>query len=138
MTTFIKNFIAIGLALMTYPMTILAQDITLDHRENWAVMPAVAIGIDQTKIDRLFDLSFQNLATQWVALIKNGQLIGERYAAGYDKNSYGTSWFMAKSFYPALVIKTIDRGEIDSLDDPEAKYLNYFNNERRHSRIREL
>ncbi len=91
MTTFIKNFIAIGLALMTYPMTILAQDITLDYRENWAVMPAVAIGIDQIKIDRFFDLSFQNLATQWVALIKNGQLIGEQYAAGYDKNSFGTS-----------------------------------------------
>ena len=61
MTTFIKNFIAIGLALMTYPMTILAQDITLDYRENWAVMPAVAIGIDQIKIDRFFDLSFQKI-----------------------------------------------------------------------------
>ena len=45
---------------------------------------------------------------------------------------------MAKSFYAALIVISIDRGEIDSLDDPEAKYLNYFNNERRHSRIREL
>jgi len=123
---------------MTYPMMILAKDITLYPRENWAVVPAAATGIDQTKIDKLFDLSFQDSATQGVVLIKNGQLIGERYAAGYDENSYGTSWSMAKSFYAALIGISIDRGEINSLDDPVAKYLDYFNDERRHISIRDL
>ena len=138
MTTFKKKCIAIVLVLMTYPMMILAKDITLYPRENWAVVPAAATGIDQTKIDKLFDLSFQDSATQGVVLIKNGQLIGERYAAGYDENSYGTSWSMAKSFYAALIGISIDRGEINSLDDPVAKYLDYFNDERRHISIRDL
>ena len=138
MTTFTQKIVAIGLVLTTHPIAILAQDITLYPRENWAEVPAAAVAIDQAKIDRLFDLSFQDSATQGVVLIKNGQLIGERYASGYDKNSYGTSWSMAKSFYAALIGISIDRGEIDSLDDPVAKYLDYFNDERRDISLRDL
>ena len=40
--------------------------------------------------------------------------------------SHGTSWSMAKSYYAALIGISIDKGEIGSLDDAVAKYLDYF------------
>ena len=67
--------------------------------EQWQQKSAQSLGIEQDKIDRLFDLSFEDSATQAVVLIKDGFLVGERYANGYDQASYGTSWSMAKSFY---------------------------------------
>ena len=129
MTTFIKHFIAIGLVLMTYSMTTLAKDITLHPRENWSALPAAAMGIDRPKIQILFELSFQDSAIQEVVLIKNRHLILERYALGQDENSYDPSWRETKSFYVAL---------IDSVDDQVVKYLAYFNDERRHIRVRDL
>ena len=45
---------------------------------------------------------------------------------------------MAKSFYAALIGISIDRGEIESLDDTVAKYLDYFNDERRDITIRQI
>ena len=45
---------------------------------------------------------------------------------------------MAKSFYAALIGISIDRGEIASLDDPVANYLDYFNDERREITIRQI
>lgn len=106
--------------------------------QHWTEAPAQTVGLDDSKIEHLFDLSFADNATQGVALFKNGLLVKERYAEGYDKNSYGTSWSMAKSFYAALIGISIDRGEINSLDDPVAKYLDYFNDERRDITIRQL
>jgi CubicO group peptidase (beta-lactamase class C family) len=106
--------------------------------QDWTQASAEEVNLDQSKIDHLFDLSFEDAATQGVAFFKNGLLVGERYAEGYDKDSHGTSWSMAKSFYAALVGISIDRGEIDSLDDPVANYLDYFNDERRDITIRHL
>ena len=71
-------------------------------------------------------------------LIKDGYLIGERYAEGFDEQSFGTSWSMAKSIYAALIGISIDRGEINSLDDPVAKYVNAFADARRDITIRDL
>jgi CubicO group peptidase (beta-lactamase class C family) len=45
---------------------------------------------------------------------------------------------MAKSFYAALVGISIEEGEINSLDDPVADYLDYFNDDRSDIRIRDL
>ncbi len=106
--------------------------------DEWQEVTAAAVNLDQTKIDHLFDLSFEDSATQGVAFFKNGLLVSERYAEGYDKNSHGTSWSMAKSFYAALIGISIDRGEIESLDDTVAKYLDYFNDERRDITIRQI
>ena len=50
----------------------------------------------------------------------------EQYANGFDQNSFGTSWSTAKSFYAALIGISIDRGEIDSLDDPVSRYIEEF------------
>ena len=113
---------------------------TAEHfpAENWLEASAEEVNLDQSKIDRLFDLSFADDATQGAAFFKDGRLITERYAEGFDKDSHGTSWSMAKSFYAALIGISIDRGEIASLDDPVANYLDYFNDERREITIRQI
>ena len=106
--------------------------------DEWITKSAPDLNIDQGKVDRLFDLSFEDDATQGVVLIKDGYLIGERYADGFDASSFGTSWSMAKSFYASLIGISIDRGEIKSLDDKVSDYLNYFNDERSEITIRDI
>lgn len=115
-----------------------AQDSGQFPDKHWQEVSPQVFHLDQAKIDKLFDLSFEDSATQSVVLIKNGVLVSERYAPGYDMHSPGTSWSMAKSFYAALIGISIDRGEIDSLDDPVAKYLDYFNDERSAITLRHL
>ena len=98
--------------------------------ENLEIKDPEEMGVSQLDIDNLFNLSFEDESTQSVALLKNGYLIGERYANGFNKDSYGTSWSMAKSFYAALILISIDRGEIKSLDEKASNYLPFFNDER--------
>jgi CubicO group peptidase (beta-lactamase class C family) len=106
--------------------------------ENWLQATAQQVNLDQAKIDRLFDMAFADDATLGAAFFKGGRLITERYAEGFDKDSHGTSWSMAKSFYAALIGISIERGEIASLDDPVANYLDYFNDERQNITIRQI
>ena len=133
-----KSGVAAGLLLTVLSANLQGQNIEAYPAQEWSEIAAAAAQLDQTKIDRLFDLSFQDSATQGVVLIKNGLLVGERYADGFSTDSYGTSWSMAKSFYAALIGISIDRGEISSLDDPVALYLDYFNDERRDITLRDL
>ena len=105
---------------------------------QWQVKNPVNLGVSEEKVKRLFDLSFDDSATQGVVLIKNGFVIGERYAEGYKQGSYGTSWSMAKSFYASLIGISIDRGEINSLDDKVAIYLDYFGDQRAEISLRDL
>ena len=77
----------------------LIVSINLGAFEDLEVKDPNVLGINQSDIDTLFDLSFEDDSTQSVTLLKNGYLIGERYADGFNKDSYGTSWSMAKSFY---------------------------------------
>ena len=106
--------------------------------DEWTTKSASDLDIDQGKVDRLFDLSFEDDATQAVVLIKDGYLIGERYAEGFNADSFGTSWSMAKSFYASLIGISIDLGEIKSLDDKVSDYLDYFNDERSDITIRDI
>jgi CubicO group peptidase (beta-lactamase class C family) len=106
--------------------------------QQWRLQSPAELGLADEKINRLFDLSFADSATQAVVLIKDGFLVGERYADGYGESSYGTSWSMAKSFYASLIGISIDRGEIASLDDKVAKYLDYFSDQRAEISIRDL
>jgi CubicO group peptidase (beta-lactamase class C family) len=136
-----KSFLKRGLVFAVFALgssNLFAQGLEVYPGQEWLEISAADAQVEQAKIDTLFDLSFEDSATQGVVLIKNGLLIGERYAEGFSKDSYGTSWSMAKSFYAALIGISIDRGEIDSLDDPVAKYLDYFNDERRDITLRDL
>ena len=90
---------------------------------EWDDREPSKLGIDSQKIEQLFDIAFADDSTQGVVLIKDGYLIAEKYADNFDQNSLATSWSMAKSFYAALIGISIDKGEIESLDDPVSKYL---------------
>ena len=104
----------------------------------WQIQSAKEANIDVKKLEKLFSLSFEDPATQGVALFKNGRLIKERYAEGYSEDAVATSWSMAKSFYAALVGISIEKGEIGHLDEKLSLYLDYFKDDRRDITIRQL
>ena len=106
--------------------------------ENLEIKDPNELSVSQIDIDNLFNLSFKDDSTQSVALLKNGYLIGERYADGFNKDSYGTSWSMAKSFYAALILISIDKGEIKSLDQKVYDFLPYFDDDRSVITIRQI
>ena len=106
--------------------------------DTWEVVSPESQNINSSRVQKLIDMSFEDDATMSVVIIKNGKIIGEQYAEGYDSDSYGTSWSMAKSFYAALIGISIEEGEINSLDDPVANYLDYFNDDRSDITIRDL
>ena len=108
------------------------------NSSNWEISTPEEQGVSSENINILMDLSFSDNATQAVVVVKNGKIISEKYADGYDVNSHGTSWSMAKSYYAALIGISVDRGEIESLDDTVANYLEYFNDERSRITIRDL
>ena len=105
---------------------------------QWQVAKPDGMGLSGEKIKHLFDLSFTDSATQAVVLIKDGFLVGERYAEGFDESSYGTSWSMAKSFYAALIGISIDRGEINSLDDGFQNYIDQNANRASNDELRNI
>ena len=132
--TIIKSLVPIAFSIsLIFPLS--AKEFP---GESWSVKNPSELGVDDSKVEKLFDLSFQDDATQSVVLIKDGYIIAERYADGYDKDSIGTSWSMAKSFYASLIGISIERGEIGSLDDKVSDYLDYFNEDRKDITIREV
>ena len=133
-TTIIKSIVPI-VCTISFLIPLSAKEFP---GESWSVKNPDELGIDASKVEKLFDLSFQDDATQSVVLIKDGYIIAERYADGYDKDSIGTSWSMAKSFYASLIGISIERGEIGSLDDRVSDYLDYFDEDRKDITIREV
>ena len=129
-----QNYLLISLF---FAASISASD-TYYPSGEWQKTSPESQSIDQAKVNKIIDLSFTDESTQGTVIIKNGKIIGERYADGYDSKSHGTSWSMAKSYYAALIGISIEKGEIDSLDDPVGKYLDYFNDERSKITIRDL
>ena len=94
---------------------------------EWKTAKPDQVGLDQEKIDKLFEMTFTDDASMSAVLIKDGYIIQEQYAEGFNESSFGTSWSTAKSFYAALVGISLDRGDIKSLDDPVAIYVDSFN-----------
>ena len=109
------------------------------YPENiWELSSPEGQKVNSDKVNKLINLSFSDQSTLGVVIIKNGKIIGEKYADGYDSSSHGTSWSMAKSYYAALIGISIEKGEIGSLDDKVGKYLDYYNDERSEITIRDL
>ena len=84
----------------------------------WDFAPALAeqVGTNQAAVNGVIDHIFTDTAVQAVLVTKDGYLIGERYSQGYDADSLGTSWSVAKSFYSAAIGVAIDEGHIASVD----------------------
>ena len=65
----------------------------------WDSVSPESQNIESKNVQTLIDLAFTDNATLGVVVIKNGRIIGEKYAAGYNMNSHGTSWSMACLLY---------------------------------------
>ena len=133
-----KNIKTKSLVLLLILFSNLHADVTVFPKQEWESKTPDSVGIESEKVEYLFDLAFQDQATQSAVLIKNGYIIKERYSESFDQESYGTSWSMAKSFYAALIGISIDRGEINSLDDKVSDYVDYYNDERSDITIRQI
>ena len=107
--------------------------------ENWETASVEEVGLAENKVAELFEMTFEDDATMSAILIKDGYIVYEQYADGFDQNSFGTSWSTAKSYYAALIGISLDRGEIDSLDDPVSKYVeSYLTPEKENITIRQI
>ena len=74
-------------------------------------------------VDALLDHVFADEAVQSAVLVDRGHVIGERYADGYDGESYGTSWSVAKSIYSAAIGVALGAGYLASLEQPASELL---------------
>ena len=131
-----KNTFSLLFSALLFSLSVSAT--YFPDNQSWIKSSPEEEGVSTEKVNKLIDLSFSDDATQAVVVVKNGKIISEKYADGYDINSHGTSWSMAKSYYAALVGISIDRGEIKSLDERVSSYLDYFNDERSDITIRDL
>lgn len=92
---------------------------------SWNLERKRANELDTTSanVDAVLDHIFTDRATQAVVISKRGYVIGERYADGYDNNSLGTSWSVAKSFYSALMGIAVEEGWIQSTQQRASEFL---------------
>jgi len=131
-----KNFVLLSSLILIFSKPVSAS--YFPDAESWIKSSPDNQDISSEKVDKLMELSFADNATQAVVVIKNGVIISEQYADGFNEYSFGTSWSMAKSYYAALIGISIDKGEINSLDDRVSRYLDYFNDERSSITLRDL
>ena len=59
---------------------------------------ASSVGVPQTEVDAVLDHIFTDAATQAAVVSKNGVIIGERYADGYDGDDGGDDGDAKQSF----------------------------------------
>ena len=64
---------------------------TIDNN-FWVSVKPKTLGIDPLKIKSLNRIAFEDSSTQALIVVKNGKLIHEKYADGFDETSLGTSW----------------------------------------------
>jgi CubicO group peptidase (beta-lactamase class C family) len=64
----------------------------------------------------------EELQTTALVVIKDGTIVFEDYYKDTDKNDLRMSWSMSKSFVSALTGLALERGDIESIDDPVTKY----------------
>ena len=81
------------------------------------------LDVSAAAVDAVLDHVFTDEAVQSAVLLDRGHVVGERYADGYDAESYGTSWSVAKSIYSAAIGAAVDAGDIASVEQPASDFL---------------
>ena len=79
----------------------------------------VLVGDDERDLDALVERT----STTALLVLRNDQLVVERYANGGAADRPHTSFSVAKSYLSTLVGIALERGEIGSLDDPVTDYV---------------
>ena len=86
------------------------------------------IGVEAPRVEAVLDHVFTDEAVQAAVLSKRGYVIGERYAEGFDKQSRGTSWSVAKSFYGSLIGIAISEGWLKSTEQKASEIITEWAN----------
>ena len=95
----------------------------LEPTWSLSVVDPSDLNLAASDVDSIIDLVFSDQAVQSAMLIKDGYVIGERYSAGTDSATLGTSWSVAKSFYAIAVGVAIDEGWLEGLEQPASEIL---------------
>lgn len=68
-----------------------------------------------TAVNKAFEEPFKDkkVRTRAVVVLYNGELVAEKYAPGFNKNTPMYGWSMAKSFTAALVGTLVKQGKLD-------------------------
>ena len=92
--------------------------------KGFQLVSAESEGMDPDMLELARSYAFQeDKNTQSVVIIRNGKIVSEWYEDGKDQTALATSWSMAKSVASALIGIAIERGEIESVDVPLARYF---------------
>lgn len=86
------------------------------------------VDIEAARAQAVLDHVFTDEAVQAAVLSKRGYVIGERYAEGFDKQSRGTSWSVAKSFYGSLIGIAISEGWLKSTEQKASEIITEWAN----------
>ena len=91
---------------------------------SWQIYTAADLGVAQSGVTAALDYAFADgRNTQGVVIVKNGVIVGERYAEGSSADTMATSWSTGKSFASTLIGIAVDEGLIGSIDEPAENYL---------------
>ncbi|MGC3954715.1 MAG: serine hydrolase [Propionicimonas sp.] len=81
---------------------------------------AVEAALDDAFGTHLSEAERQALGTRAVVVLKDGELVAERYADGFDADTPQLGWSMTKSLTNLLVGRLVAKGEV-SLDDDQLR-----------------
>ncbi len=85
-----------------------------------AADPAVDEAISRAFGDGLLASDSAQLGTRAVVVLSGGQIVGERYAQGFDASTPQLGWSMSKSVASLLAGRLVEEGAV-SLDDQELR-----------------
>ena len=93
--------------------------------KTWTLESATPaqVELNQTDGTAVLDHIFSDQAIQSATLVKDGYIVGQRFATGLDETTLGTSWSVAKSFYSAAIGAAIDEGWINGVEQCASDFL---------------
>ena len=92
-----------------------------EHVWEISLSPLPVNFIDRGKEKRTAAM-LKELQTTALVVIKDGSIVFENYYKGTGKDDLRISWSMSKSFVSALTGLALERGDIESIDDPVTRY----------------
>ena len=102
----------------------------------------ISYNINQEKLNQILDSAFietnpnKPIRTRAVVVVYNGEIIGEKYAEGFDKNSRMMGWSMTKSIMNALIGVLVRDGKLYL--NEEAPIAEWQNDERKKIKLENI
>lgn len=133
---------------VSFEPTVVSPDLGPRHEQEWPMGDVGAVDHEPQTVDRkalstVLDRAISETPThamppdtRALVVVKDGKIVGERYASGFNERTRHVSWSMGKSVTSALVGVLVGEGHFD-VDDP-APIEEWEGDERRDIRISDL